>query len=163
MTPDAMKVNLKKLGVLDQYDISRPGTKSPLISVDGYNHVAQILQDKNFLPPFEARLTRVLGNIRGLVQPISRRCYLYLANIRFYPAQDTKDQLAIISTLAAPDLTQGIEKYFYETTKKLIAANSFTLVGGKVGGIDIVRQVFRILPVHWAAIDLVSISVRYKL
>ncbi len=68
MTPDAMKVNLKKLGILDQYDLSRPGTKSPLISVDNYNHVAQILQDKNFLPPFEARLTRVLGNIRGLVQ-----------------------------------------------------------------------------------------------
>lgn len=77
---------------------------------------------------------------------------------RFFPVEDEKEQSAITSILASPDLTAGIANYFYETTKKLIGANSFTLVGGKVGGIDIVRQVLRIIPVHWAATDLVSIS-----
>jgi linoleate 10R-lipoxygenase len=64
--------------------------------------------------------------------------------------------LAVTTVLASPDLVEGISNYFYESTKKLVAANSFTLVGGKVGGIDIVRQVLRILPVYWAATDLVS-------
>jgi hypothetical protein len=53
-------------------------------------------------------------------------------------------------------LLEGIGEYFYETTKKLISENSFTLVGGKVAGVDVVRQVLQFVPVHWVATDLVG-------
>jgi linoleate 10R-lipoxygenase len=49
-----------------------------------------------------------------------------------------------------------IGKYFYETTKKLIVGHSFTLVGGKVAGVDLVKHVLRVVPVLWVATDLVS-------
>jgi hypothetical protein len=53
-------------------------------------------------------------------------------------------------------LLDSIGRYFYETTQKLIAEHSFTLVGGKTFGIDLVKHVLRTVPVFWAASDLVS-------
>jgi len=45
-----------------------------------------------------------------------------------------------------------------------MSESSFKLVGGKVAGVDVVRQVIRFLPVHWVATDLVSIpSVTYPI
>jgi len=38
-----------------------------------------------------------------------------------------------------------------------MSESSFKLVGGKVAGVDVVRQVIRFLPVHWVATDLVSV------
>lgn len=57
-----MKTNLTKLGVIDQYDLSRPVEKSPTVSVDGCARVAAILNDKSgsFSTSYKARATRVL-------------------------------------------------------------------------------------------------------
>ena len=62
MTPESMKTNLTKLGVIDQYDLSRPVERSPTVSVNGYARVAAILNDKNggFSTSYKARVTRVL-------------------------------------------------------------------------------------------------------
>ena len=51
---------------------------------------------------------------------------------------------------------ESIGHYFYETSQKLIAENSFTLVGGSSFGVDLIKYVIRLVPVHWAASDLVS-------
>ena len=53
---------------------------------------------------------------------------------------------------------EEIGKFFYDTTKKFIASESYTLVGGKICGVDLVRQVLRVVPIQWAAIDLVSFN-----
>ena len=42
-------------------------------------------------------------------------------------------------------------------TKKFMSESAFKLVGGKVAGVDVVREVIRFLPVHWVATDLVSV------
>lgn len=60
------------------------------------------------------------------------------------------------AVLNSPELVEQIGKYFYESTRKLIAANSYTLVGGKTSGVDLVRQVLRVVPTYWVATDLVS-------
>lgn len=62
MTPESMKTNLTKLGVIDQYDLSRPVERSPTVSVNGYARVAAILNDKSggFSTSYKARVTRVL-------------------------------------------------------------------------------------------------------
>ncbi|KAF8966303.1 linoleate diol synthase [Flammula alnicola] len=146
MTPESMKANLTKLGVVGQYDLSRPKAKSATAPVNSYACVAQILKDKkNFSTPYKSRLVRVLDRPSG-----------------FFPVEDEKDRLAVVSILASPDLLEGIGNYFYESTKKLIVANSFTLVGSKVAGVDIVRQVLKILPVYWVATDLAGIQLKTK-
>lgn len=60
------------------------------------------------------------------------------------------------AALNSPGLVEQIGQYFYESTRKLIAANSYTLVGDPISGVDLVRQVLRVVPIHWVAIDLVS-------
>lgn len=53
---------------------------------------------------------------------------------------------------------ESIGRYFHDTTQKLIAENSFTLVGGMSFGVDVIKNVIRLVPVYWAASDLVSRS-----
>ena len=63
----------------------------------------------------------------------------------------------MVAILNSPDLVERIGQYFYETTRNFIAKECFTLVGGKISGVDLVRQVLRVVPIYWAAADLVSI------
>ena len=53
---------------------------------------------------------------------------------------------------------ESIGRYFHDTTQELIVENSFTLVGGMSFGVDVIKSVIRLVPVYWAASDLVSIS-----
>lgn len=76
-------------------------------------------------------------------------------NVRFFPVEAEQEQKAIASVLSTADLSDAIGEYFYLSTKKLINANSYNLVGQKVSGIDIVRQVLTTVPVYWVATDLV--------
>jgi hypothetical protein len=64
MTPESMKVILTKLDLLDQYDLSRPKPKSPVVAIEGHSNVASILRDKeNFVSPYAARAARIIrGN-----------------------------------------------------------------------------------------------------
>lgn len=64
----------------------------------------------------------------------------------------------MLAVLNAPDLVEEIGKFFYDTTKKFIASESYTLVGGKICGVDLVRQVLKEVPILWAATDLVSFN-----
>ena len=45
--------------------------------------------------------------------------------------------------------------FFYEHTLQLINSNSYSLVGRKSYGIDIIRDVLKIVPVLWAASAIV--------
>ena len=63
----------------------------------------------------------------------------------------------MLAVLNSPDLVEEISKFFYDSTQKLIASESYTLVGGKISGVDLVRQVLRVVPIHWVAVDLVSL------
>ena len=64
----------------------------------------------------------------------------------------------MLAVLNSTDLVEQIGKFFYDTTKKFIVSESYTLVGGKISGVDLVRQVLRVVPIYWVAIDLVSFN-----
>ena len=59
------------------------------------------------------------------------------------------------TVLSSPDLIKGIGEYFYEKTKELIDANRYVLVDGLTSGVDLSRFVTKVLPVSWAATELV--------
>lgn len=63
----------------------------------------------------------------------------------------------MLAVLNSPDLVEETCQFFYESTRKLIASESYTLVGGKISGVDLVRQVLRVVPIYWVAVDLVSL------
>ena len=55
----------------------------------------------------------------------------------------------------SPETVNNIGTFFYEHTFELINTNSYSLVGKKSYGIDIVRDVLKIVPVLWAASAIV--------
>ena len=74
----------------------------------------------------------------------------------FYTVQGDSDQDKIAKVLVdTPEATARIGKFFHDTTSQLIKSNSFTLVGDEVHGVDIVRDVLRVVPIAWAAADIV--------
>ncbi|KAF8809484.1 linoleate diol synthase [Phlegmacium glaucopus] len=145
MTPGSMEKNLEKLNLLDQYDLARPTAKKEPVVIKDHAGVASILRDKEcFIAPYKARVDRVLKGPG------------------FFPIEGEKEQKAVSAVLNSPDLVEEIGQYFYESTQKLIAANSYTLVGGKISGIDLVQYVLRVVPIYWVAIDLAGIQLKTK-
>jgi hypothetical protein len=145
MTPDSMKTNLTNLDVLDQYDLVRPTTKQATDVINTHATVASILKDKEgFIAPYKSRVDRVLKG-KG-----------------FYPVEAEKDKQAVLAILNSPELVDEIGKFFYDTTKKFLASESYTLVGGKISGVDLVREVLRVVPIYWVAIDLAGIQLKTK-
>jgi len=59
-----------------------------------------------------------------------------------------------------PEQIDAITKFFYDNTKALIAKQSYTFVGGKKSGLDIVRDVFRVVPIQWVATQVAGITLK---
>lgn len=146
MTPDAMKPHLKKLNVIDQYDLSRPVAKTVIKTVNAYPQVAAILKDSDtFSSPYAARAARVIQG-KG-----------------FYAVDGADAQEKVYKALGdTPDSINKIGRFFYEKTRELIDARSFSLVGKKTNGVDLVREVLKYVPVYWAASDIAGFSLKTK-
>jgi hypothetical protein len=57
--------------------------------------------------------------------------------------------------MGVPDQTDQIVQYFYQKTRELIKVKSYSLTDKSTKYVDIVRDVLRFLPIHWAATSLV--------
>ncbi|KAJ6591567.1 linoleate diol synthase [Mycena vulgaris] len=144
MTPSAMKVNLTKMNLLDGYDMTRPKQLSPVQNVKGYTQIVEIMKNPKLVSPYAARAAKVIkGKGFFIVEGEKQQKELYT------PLLESKESLEKTGT------------FFYSTTRKLIAANSFTLVGGKTCVVDIVRDVLKVVPVYWAA-DIAGIELKTK-
>jgi len=61
MTPASMKLILTNLDLLDQYDLSRPKAKAPVVYIEGYSNVTSVLRDKeNFTSPYASRAAKII-------------------------------------------------------------------------------------------------------
>ncbi|KAJ6548164.1 linoleate diol synthase [Mycena vulgaris] len=144
MTPSAMKVNLTKLNLLDSYDMTRPKQLSPVQNVKGYTQIVEIMKNPKLVSPYAARAAKVIkGKGFFIVEGEKQQKELYT------PLLESKESLEKTGT------------FFYSSTRKLIAANSFALVGGKTCVVDIVRDVLKVVPVYWAA-DIAGIQLKTK-
>ena len=70
-------------------------------------------------------------------------------------ADSQQDQREVLRVMGAPDETDHIAHYFYEKTRELITLKSYSLTDKNIKFVDIVRDVLRYVPLHWAATDLV--------
>jgi hypothetical protein len=71
----------------------------------------------------------------------------------FFIATDraAKEQREVVAALVdTPQAADKIAGFFYQKTKEAIAVSSFTQVGGKTKGVDVVRRVLRFIPLYWA-------------
>lgn len=69
----------------------------------------------------------------------------------------------MVSALTStPNFVDKTGQFFYQTTRTLIDDNSFTVVGGKRRGLDLVRNVLRTVPIYWAATEVAGIPLKTK-
>jgi len=78
---------------------------------------------------------------------------------RFFVASENGagEQKQFISALApSPEAVSNIGTYFYNKTTELIRQHSFSLIAEKTRAVNIVRDVLKFVPLHWAATEVVS-------
>ncbi|KAL5512887.1 hypothetical protein ACEPAH_3285 [Sanghuangporus vaninii] len=148
MTPDAMSVYTKKMGVHDRYNWTRPG-QAPVTHVVGeYAAVAGMLKDRQvFRPPYADRVGAMVKgpgffitydqNVEGLI-----------------------DQGNILEILIHQrgSLEHVVDR-FQEAAGRVIARNSYFLAGKETKNIDI-SAVLKMIPIHWVASEIAGISLK---
>lgn len=85
---------------------------------------------------------------------------------RFFIASDdaeaVKEKEQVVKAIASsPEATAKIEKFFHDNTSELIKAASYSPVVGKTHLVDIVRDVFKFVPLRWAATEIVRFNLNH--
>ncbi|OSX64325.1 hypothetical protein POSPLADRAFT_1054938 [Postia placenta MAD-698-R-SB12] len=137
MTPEAMQTVLTKLGDVALYNLNRPATIAPVPVVRDYADVAQVLGDEQ---QFTARYASRAGRV------ISGRGFFMASDD---PARAEREQRALVGVLA--ESTDKITGFFYEKTRELMQRESYALVQSSTRAVDIVRDVLKYVPIHWAS------------
>lgn len=65
------------------------------------------------------------------------------------PARAAREQRALVGVLA--ESTDKITGFFYEKTRELMQRESYALVQSSTRAVDIVRDVLKYVPIHWAS------------
>ncbi|KAJ3798492.1 linoleate diol synthase [Lentinula aff. detonsa] len=143
MTPEAMKVYLKDLKLLDQYDMNRPTRRDPGLVASDYTVVGNIIKDPKFIAHYEKRAQDVISG-KGF----------------FSAPEDRSEQERVLGALAGtPDASAELTNFFFEKTQELIKSNSFNLSGSKTRSVNLVRDVLKPVPIHWIA-DISGIKIK---
>lgn len=146
--PDSMEKYLKDLGKLDGYDLAKPKPSAPATTVHGYVEVGQVLRStETYVPEYVERAAEVLKG-KG-----------------FFTASPNgvEEQKRFISALApSPEAISAIGAYFNSKTNELIKLHSFSLIGKNTHGVNIVRDVLKLVPLHWAATEIAGIPLKTK-
>ena len=141
MTPEAMDEILTNLGQKDEYDLEqRLSSSSPRESKECGEVSDTPGDNEKFSYPFLNRVSRVIPDDSGF----------FLATGS--PGGGEREQREIFKALAeTEDQVNAITQFFFDNTKALISKNSYKLVGGKARALDVVRDVFRVVPIQWVA------------
>jgi len=143
MTPAAMEVYLKDLKQLDKYDMKRPTARASGQVAKDYAQVGNIIKDPKFIAHYQARARLVIPG-KGF----------------FSAPEDRSEQQRVLGALAGTsEATAELTKFFFEKTQELIRSNSFNLSGSKTRSVNLVRDVLKAVPIHWAA-DISGIQIK---
>ncbi|KAN0138085.1 hypothetical protein V8E53_003974 [Lactarius tabidus] len=146
-TPESMEVFLRKLGTADRYDFNRPPNSTPTAIAKEYNDVQQILGSAQFRRPYGDKGERIVSG-EGF----------FLASNK--EAESQHDQRDVLRVLGTQDQTDKNAHYFYEKTRDLIELKSYSLIDKNIKYVDIVRDVLRYVPLHWAATSLAGLTLK---
>ncbi|KAG9014307.1 hypothetical protein FRB90_005401 [Tulasnella sp. 427] len=150
-TPKTMVSILSNLRIKELYDYVRPGPETPFVTVNSYAGVNQVLFDyKSFKVTYERtmkRLTNGYGFFLAFDEPAKHLKDLKLMREALFPTENSMSEYAA---------------FYKETTARLIETRSFSLVGRGTRSVDIVRDVFNVVPVHWISRQVAGIPLKDK-
>ncbi|OCH96232.1 linoleate diol synthase [Obba rivulosa] len=148
MTPDAMTAILKNVGDIKKYNLTRPLPSPSTFELNDYKDVAHVLWTEGQFNVRYASRAGLVINGEGF----------FIASED--PERAGREHHALVKALtAAAGSEQKIAAWFYQKTRELIMRESYTTVGSQTKYVDIVRDVLRLLPIHWAA-ELAGIQIK---
>jgi linoleate 10R-lipoxygenase len=83
------------------------------------------------------------------------QCRFYIAENGAKGDQHAKEVAKVLAE--NPKEAKDIRQYFFEKVSELLDKYTFANVGGKVSNVDIVRDVLKVAPLHWAATEIVCV------
>lgn len=145
MTPKSMEAVLTKLGTVRQYSLEPPTPTRPTLSVTGPNEIQTALGT-----PFAGLKTTYRQNIADIGLLPS-----FLAEIDDVPVYAKLTNL-IQSIFVPPSELDKTGAWFHDKTVALLREKSYTLVDKTKHSVDVVKDVLRLIPVHWSSSQVVS-------
>ncbi|KAG8908060.1 hypothetical protein FRC01_007508 [Tulasnella sp. 417] len=142
---------LSNLRIKELYDFVRPGAEGEILTVNSYAGVNQVLFDyQSFKVTYERtmkRMTNGYGFFLAFDEPAKHLRDLKLMREALFPREDSMAEYGV---------------FYRETTARLIETKSFSLVGRGTRSLDIVRDVFNLVPVHWVSKQVAGIPLKTK-
>ncbi|KAI9064021.1 linoleate diol synthase [Trametes sanguinea] len=150
MTPPAMERILTSLGTKNLYETKRTGGPKPVQVLGTWQDVSAVLKDEGrFTAGFPERAAKMVSGPGFFIASSD-------------PARAAREQRAMQNVLAGDaDAEAAIKRFFFEKTRELMLHESCSTVGSPVRSVDIVRDVFKVLPIHWVA-ELTGIRLKAK-
>lgn len=146
--PFSMDNIIKTRGVADKYTITRPTPQAPTIVINDTNAIGQVLSSATFITPYLQNLKDVKLN-QGFLAVIDD-------STSFSKATTLLKQVIF----PTPNAFAKTLEWFHDRTLELIREKNLTLVDQSQHTVDLVKDVFRLVPVHWACTQVVRCSQR---
>ncbi|KAH8986848.1 linoleate diol synthase [Lactarius akahatsu] len=151
-TPASMQEFLGKLGTADRYDFQPSPQPPPLLPSQGNTMMCN---------KFWEALSSVTRTATRPHASSQAKGEFFLASEPDQDAESQRDQTEVLRVLrASPERAEQIANYFYEKTRELINIKSYSLNDKNVKYVDIVRDVLRYVPLHWAATELAGLTLK---
>lgn len=148
MTPKAMEAVLKKLGTLDQYSLDPPKPTAPVKVIISPDHIETVLGSRS--PPPSRLKTVYAKNIKDIGLLPS-----FLGHVDDIPVYTKLTALVQSIFVPAAELDK-IGLWFHDKTIELLREKSYTLVDKTKHSVDVVKDILRLIPVHWSSTQVVS-------
>ena len=150
ITPTGQPYSMDKVltgqGLIDDYSIERPIKRPGTQVIDTSVAVLSILGDSTQGHKFT---TPYLQNIKDVTLDPS-----FLSHIDDRSAFNAARE-QIRNVFVPKDSLDATGKWFFEKTLELVKGNSQAFIGNKKHYVDVVKDVFRLIPVHWVSFIVV--------
>ncbi len=145
--PYSMDKVLTRLGLINDYSIEKPTKRPGTYVVDTVSTALAVFGDStwtqgNIITPY-------LQNIKDVTLNPSFLCHID-DKAAFHRAREQ-----IHNVFVPKDSLDATGKWFFDKTLELIKGNSQGLIDDRKRHVDVVKDVFRLIPVHWISIVVV--------
>lgn len=144
MHRDTMTQVLKEKGVINDFSLTQPVWLTPIKTFTEPKLIYDVLKSSNVTTTYVQNVRDIFPGWSGFLTTLDD------------PIRNQAATKEIQDTFVPTATLQSLSQWFYERTTELIRGKSYVIVD-KRRSIDIVRDVFRLVPVHWSATQVVRI------
>lgn len=145
MQPDDMTKFLRDKNRVNDFSLDQPKALTPIQSFPGTKFIYEALRSPRTETFYLQNVKDIFPGYTGFLTTLDD------------PVRNQAATLAIQEIFVPATSLQGLGQWFFNKTTQLVKEKSYKVVD-KRRSVDIVRDVFRLVPVHWSATEVVRTS-----